>query len=133
MARTKATCPQGEKGITLCMPMPFKRTPNNDSDTKEAAEPQTVYAFRFRAYWFVLAQTEGEETGIAPIPEFDIDTALRALNITPIPFDEINGNIQSFVNGHQIALNHNRERMLLGSLASELGVGWVHEARSSTA
>jgi antirestriction protein ArdC len=93
---------KGEKGITLCMPMPFKQT---DSVQDETAEPQTRYAFRFRAYWFVLAQTEGEDTCIAAIPGFDIDTALCALNITRTPFEEMNGNIQGFANGREIAVN----------------------------
>jgi antirestriction protein ArdC len=56
---------KGERGITLCMPMPFKRAAQADSVHDEAAEPETEetrYAFRFRAYWFVLAQTEGEDT-----------------------------------------------------------------------
>ena len=90
---------KGEKGITLCMPMPLKKTAQNDSVQEETAEPQTCYAFRFRAYWFVLAQTEGEDTSIPPTPGFDIDTALCALNITRAPFDELNGNIQGFAHG----------------------------------
>ena len=53
---------KGEKGITLCMPMPFKRATQTDGVQDETAEPQTSYAFRFRPYWFVLAQTEGEDT-----------------------------------------------------------------------
>jgi antirestriction protein ArdC len=65
---------KGEKGITLCMPMPFKKATQTDGVKDETAEPQTCYAFRFRAYWFVLAQTEGEDTPIPPIPGFDIDT-----------------------------------------------------------
>jgi hypothetical protein len=44
----------------------------------------------------VFAQTEGEDTYVAPIPGFDMDTALRTLNITRVPFDEVNGNIQGF-------------------------------------
>jgi len=64
------------------MPMPFKKAAQTDSAQDETAEPQTCYAFRFRAYWFVLGQTEGEDTPIPPIPGFDIDTALRMLNIT---------------------------------------------------
>jgi len=47
---------KGEKGITLCMPMPFKRAKQTDSAEDETTEAQTHHAFRFRAYWFVLAQ-----------------------------------------------------------------------------
>ena len=96
---------KGEKGITLCMPMACKRNAQTEAVPNETAEPQTCYAFRFRAYWFVLAQTEGEDTPIPPIPGFDVDTALCALNITRTPFDEINGNIQGFARGREIAVN----------------------------
>jgi hypothetical protein len=44
------------------MPMPFKKASQTDSVQDETAESQTRYAFRFRAYWFVLAQTEGDES-----------------------------------------------------------------------
>jgi len=50
---------KGEKGITLCMPMACKRNAQTEALPNEIAEPQTCYAFRFRAYWFVLVQTEG--------------------------------------------------------------------------
>ena len=96
---------KGERGITLCMPMPFKRTTHADSTEEEPADPQTRVAFRFRAYWFVLAQTEGAETHVAPIPGFDMDTALRTLQVTRIAFDEINGNIQGFARQREIAVN----------------------------
>jgi antirestriction factor ArdC-like protein len=59
---------KGEKGITLCMPMPFKGAAQTEGVQDDAAETQTRYAFRFRAYWFVLAQTEGEHSYASPIP-----------------------------------------------------------------
>jgi hypothetical protein len=95
---------KGEKGITLCMPMACKRNAQTEAVPNETAEPQTCYAFRFRAYWFVLTQTEGEDTPIPPILGFDIDTALSALNITRARFDEINGNIQGFAHAREIAM-----------------------------
>jgi antirestriction protein ArdC len=96
---------KGETGITLCMAMPFKRTAHTDETKEESVEPQTRYAFRFRAYWFVVTQTEGEETYVAPIPGFDLDTALRTLHITRTAFDEINGNVQGFARQREIAIN----------------------------
>ena len=97
---------KGERAITLCMPMPFKKATQTDhTEEGDTAAAQTRYAFRFRAYWFVLAQTEGEETYVAPIPDFDMDMALRSLNITRTPFDEINGNIQGFARQRTIAVN----------------------------
>jgi hypothetical protein len=84
---------------------PFKRAAQIDGVQEETAEPETRYAFRFRAYWFVLAQTEGEDTPVPPILGFDIDTALCSLNITRTPFDELNGNIQGFAHDREIAVN----------------------------
>ena len=96
---------KGEKGITLCMPLRFKRGAQVENPDEEPSESHTRTAFRFRAYWFVLAQTEGEAAYAAPIPGFDLHTALLALNITRTPFDELNGNIQGFANGRAIAIN----------------------------
>ena len=131
---------KGEKGITLCMPMPFKKAAQTDSVQDETTEPQTCYAFRFRAYWFVLAQTEGEDSPIPPIPGFNVDTALCALNITRTPFDELNGNIQGFAHGREIAVNpvaglphkttfHEIAHILLGHCTSEMLVDSEQTAR----
>lgn len=121
---------KGETGITLCMPMPFKRITHTDKAEEEPEEPQTRHAFRFRAYWFVLAQTEGEETYVVPIPGFDMDTAIGTLRITRIAFDEINGNIQGFARQREIAVNplavlphkttfHELAHIVLGHTATE--------------
>jgi antirestriction protein ArdC len=121
---------KGETGITLCMPMPFKRTTRTDNMDEEPAESQTRYAFRFRAYWFVLAQTEGQESYVAPIPGFDLETALGSLHITRIAFDEINGNVQGFARQREIAVNplaalprkttfHEVAHIVLGHTANE--------------
>jgi antirestriction protein ArdC len=131
---------KGETGITLCMPMPFKRTAPTDDTEEESAEPRTCNAFRFRAYWFVIAQTEGEETYVAPIPGFDLDTALQALNITRTAFDEINGNIQGFARHREIAVNplaalphkttfHEIAHVVLGHTTSEKLVDGEHTPR----
>jgi antirestriction protein ArdC len=131
---------KGEKGITLCMPMPFKKTAETDGVQDDTAESQTCYAFRFRAYWFVLAQTEGEDTSIPRTPGFDIETALQALNITRTPFEEMNGNIQSFAHGRKIAVNpvaalphkttlHELAHVVLGHTTSEKLVDSEQTAR----
>src|SRR5580692_1697795 len=49
---------KGERGITLCMPMPFKNNAETDSTEEQPTQSQTRCAFRFRAHWFVQAQTE---------------------------------------------------------------------------
>jgi antirestriction protein ArdC len=131
---------QGETGITLCMPMPFKRTAHTDEAEEDPVKPRTRNAFRFRAYWFVLTQTEGEEIYTAPIPGFDMDTALYALNITRTAFDEINGNIQGFARRREIAINplaalphkttfHEVAHVVLGHTTSEKLVDGEHTPR----
>jgi hypothetical protein len=112
----------------------------DDDMEEEPAEPQTRNAFRFRAYWFVLAQTEGEETYVVPIPGFDLDTALRALDITRTAFDEINGNIQEFARQRGIAVNplaslphkttfHEIAHVVLGHTTSKKLVDGEHTPR----
>ena len=107
---------------------------------KKHPNRKLCYAFRFRAYWFVLAQTEGEDTPIPSIPGFDIDTALCALNITRTPFDELNGNIQGFARGREIAVNpvaallhkttlHELAHVVLGHTTSEKLVDSEQTAR----
>lgn len=131
---------KGETGITLCMPMPFKRNARSDETEDESAKAQTRNAFRFRAYWFVLAQTEGEETCMAPIPGFQLDTALRTLQITCTAFDEINGNIQGFARHREIAVSplaalpyktafHEIAHVVLGHTTSEKLVDGEHTPR----
>ena len=69
LARTKTTGTQGTERNHLCVPMPFKRSKDADNRTEdEPTDSETRYAFRFRACWFALAQTEGEETYAAPTP-----------------------------------------------------------------
>jgi len=112
----------------------------SDETEDEPAKPQTRNAFRFRAYWFVLAQTEGEETCIAPIPGFHLDTALRTLQITCTAFDEINGNIQGFARHREIAVSplaalpyktafHEIAHVVLGHTTSEKLVDGEHTPR----
>lgn len=121
---------RGEKGITLCMPMPFKKAANSGEGNGADDEPEIRHTFRFRSYWFVLAQTEGEDTYVAPIPGFDLETALSNLNIKRTPFDELNGNIQGFARERSIAVSplaalphkttfHEIAHIVLGHTASE--------------
>ncbi len=96
---------KGEKGITLCMPIQYKKRVRKDDAQDKEKEEVTLSTFAFRAYWFVLAQTDGEPMDALPIPGFDLDTALRTLNITRTEFDEMNGNIQGFATGRAIAIS----------------------------
>jgi antirestriction protein ArdC len=101
---------KGEKGLCLCMPVTYKKrvtdkaAPETTEGSEESQE-EMRQRFVFRNYWFVLAQTEGEAPYEQAIPGFDLDAALHTLNITRTEFDEMNGNIQGFATGREIAIS----------------------------
>jgi len=90
---------RGERALTLCMPITCKRR-EEDSD-----EEHTFTSFVYKARWFVLAQTDGQEVEPITIPEWDANRALTALNIERIPFDHTDGNVQGFARERRIAIN----------------------------
>jgi hypothetical protein len=53
----------------------------------------------------VLAQTDGEPLPELPIPTWDSDRALTALQIGEVPFDHIDGNCLGFAQNRSIAIN----------------------------
>ena len=81
---------RGERALTLCMPITCKRR-EEDSD-----EEHTSTSFVYKARWFVLSQTDGQELEPITVPEWDADRALTALRVERIPFDHTDGNIQGF-------------------------------------
>lgn len=94
---------KGEKAITLCCPVPFKKEvekENGETETKSGM------FFTFKNSWFVLSQTEGEDfKNDFSIEDWNQDLALKTLGIELIPFDMGDGNIQGFAKGKQVAVN----------------------------
>jgi antirestriction factor ArdC-like protein/uncharacterized protein DUF955 len=90
---------RGERALTLCMPITCKRREENSD------EEHTYTSFVYKARWFVLSQTEGQELEPNTIPEWDAERALSALNIERVPFDHTDGNVQGFAKGRQLAIN----------------------------
>jgi hypothetical protein len=97
--------------------------------------------FVFRNYWFVLAQTEGETPYEQATPGFDLDAALQSLDISRIPFDEINGNVQGFAHQREIAVSpiaalplkttlHEIAHVVLGHTSSQKLVDLEHMDRN---
>ncbi|MGH9932037.1 MAG: ArdC-like ssDNA-binding domain-containing protein [Pyrinomonadaceae bacterium] len=94
---------RGERALMLCMPITCKR---RDETTDEGADGEhTFTSFAYKARWFVLTQTEGEDLQPQVIPEWDAKRALAALAIDQIPFDSTDGNCQGFARKRQIAIN----------------------------
>lgn len=94
---------RGERALTLCMPITRKR--HNDTDTDESNGEGTFTSFVYKARWFVLNQTEGEDLQPQVTPEWNAQRALAALDIEQIPFDSTDGNCQGFARKRQIAIN----------------------------
>ncbi len=90
---------RGERALTLCMPITCKRRDENSD------EEHTYTSFVYKARWFVLSQTDGQELEPITIPEWDAERALSALNIKRVPFDHTDGNVQGFAKGRQLAIN----------------------------
>ncbi len=78
---------KGSKAITLLMPVFYK---------DENDEEKTISTFMARPYWFSLSQTEGEEFKSPTLPDFDLEKALKILNIQQETFQIMNGNIQGY-------------------------------------
>lgn len=68
---------------------------------------------------YTLSDTAGGELPPIALPQWDVEAALRELRITQVPFDELNGNIQGFSHGREIAvspLSPNRAKTLMHEL-----------------
>ncbi len=81
---------RGERALMLCMPITRKR--HDETSDDEADSKYTFTSFVYKARWFVLAQTEGEELRPQVTPDWDAKRALATLAIDLIPFDSTDGN-----------------------------------------
>jgi antirestriction protein ArdC len=95
---------KGEKALTLCMPVTLKRRPDQNGESG-SDDPEVFTRFIYRPNWFTLAQTDGQELAPMPIPAWDKDRALDALQIQEIPFDGLDGNCLGFARDRVIAIN----------------------------
>jgi hypothetical protein len=93
---------RGERALTLCMPITRKRRADVDDESDGEG---TFTSFVYKARWFVLIQTEGEDLQPQVTPDWDAKRALAALAIDLIPFDSTDGNCQGFARKRQIAIN----------------------------
>lgn len=104
---------RGEKALTLCMPITRSREQDNQDVGEDDAQGDLMTEkrvrrsdnvtrkerpvfFVFRARWFVMAQTDGEEIPPVSVPSWSEDLALAALGIRRVPFDHTDGNVQGY-------------------------------------
>src|SRR5688572_20315194 len=78
---------KGERAIVLCQPVTVRRTIERIDDAGHATTEDLAFTrFTYKPRWFVLSQTSGQDYAPAPIPGWDADRALAALNIARIAF-----------------------------------------------
>lgn len=94
---------RGERAIILCMPITYKRQAGEDPGDDN--EDKSFTTFVYKARWFVLSQTEGQDLEPQVIPGWNGEEALTALDIQTIPFDSADGNCQGFARKREIAIN----------------------------
>ncbi|MFH0134786.1 ArdC-like ssDNA-binding domain-containing protein, partial [Variovorax sp. VaC1] len=88
---------KGEKAISLFMPVPVKSRAKSSAAAAIAdsddAQGGTFNVFMLRANWFSLDQTHGEDFAPEQVtPMWDAATAMAALDIREVRFDELLGN-----------------------------------------
>jgi antirestriction protein ArdC len=99
---------KGERALTLCMPVTVKASATREAQPgriEADADQITFTRFVYKNHWFVMAQTEGAEYKPEPLPGWDADKALDSLNIARVPFTMMDGNIQGYARGRQVAIN----------------------------
>ncbi len=96
---------KGEKALTLCMPITIKRKGAAQAVDADPDEPEAFTTFIYKPRWFVLSQTEGDALPEAAIPSWDRETALKALDVTEIPFEHVDGNCLGLARERSIAVN----------------------------
>lgn len=96
---------RGERALVLCMPITYKRHNEEAANDDESNGESTFTSFVYKARWFVLSQTEGQDLEPQVTSEWDANRALGALGIDMIPFDSTDGNCQGFARKRQIAIN----------------------------
>lgn len=90
---------RGEKALMLCMPITKKR---KDEETDEEIR---YTRFIYPNKWFVLAQTDGEPMPAVEVPEWNLERALKTLQITEVPFEHLDGNTQGYAKERTIAVS----------------------------
>jgi antirestriction protein ArdC len=94
---------KGETALSLWMPVTTKKKRVNPATNVE--EERVVTHFVFRPGWFVVSQTTGDPSFRLTAPGFDLDVALRNLEVRRLPFGLIDGNVQGFARDGGIAIN----------------------------
>lgn len=90
---------RGSKAKSILRPLMGKRTDD------EGNEEMYARGFKWVRCIFQLSDTEGEELPPWEPPEWSRERALGALGIREVAFQMLDGNIQGYSSGHELAIN----------------------------
>jgi N-terminal domain of anti-restriction factor ArdC len=90
---------KGSKAAEIVRPITIAKK-NDDGEVESS-----FTRFKFVRCIFGYNQTEGDELLPVETPGWDLNTALGQLDIKRVPFRELNGNVQGFSWGRNIAIN----------------------------
>lgn len=97
---------RGERALILCMPIVRKsRAEATDDADGEGNQDRTFTSFTYKARWFAVSQTTGDEITAPALPSWEAARALAALDIERVDFTELDGNCQGYARKRQIAIN----------------------------
>ena len=101
---------KGQKAISLFMPVSVKRRDKKGAaaESSESGDDKgaAFNVFMLRANWFSLEQTEGADFAPELIaPSWDAETALAALDVAEVPFEQLRGNVLGYAQGRSIAIS----------------------------
>jgi len=98
---------KGERALILCMPITFKPKSAETERGELDSDDTFTTRFMFKPRWFVISQTEGDDFELPTLPTWNAERALQNLNITQVPFIEIDGNTQGYARRRrrEIAIN----------------------------
>jgi hypothetical protein len=90
--------------------------------------------FVYKRFWFVLAQTDGTDYEMPPIPLWDKARALESLGFREEPFTHLDGNVQGYAKSGGIVAINPTAQLPHKTLFHELGhqvLGHVKESERS--
>lgn len=92
---------KGSKAKAILRPVTVKSRTEVDSE----GNPKKFTKFKLVNCLFTASETEGEELPAVEPMGWDLDTALEAMQIKRIPFEELNGNVQGHSIEREFAIN----------------------------
>lgn len=90
---------KGSKAKSIYVPMFRKK------EDKNGEEHQFLSGFKLVPSMFGVSETDGDELPPYEPPTWSRERALTKLGITVVPFAEIDGNVQGYSTGREVAIN----------------------------